>query len=199
MGGCILITGSAGSVGSAIARHLVSQGRDVVGFDRRDGCAMGVDRLPLDGVDHVIHCADAMRDSDVDAYLGTVGLLAAVLNEIDACGRPIPVLFTSSVWAKPALYGLGSATFYSAGKLACEALLDVWAERRGVACVSLRVGAFDPDRRALQPFEQVLRLSTEGLAYWVDLALSRREPGHSVMTAIGSFDDVRGGRSDLPC
>ena len=186
----IVVTGSAGMVGSSAAQSLEQMGHQVVRIDVREPTpvCIGRDALDFEGVRAVVHCADPMANlNELAGHAGPVQMLTTVLEACRWAAVP-RMVYTSSVWADPALYGIPCTDqhlFYGAAKLANEALLRAFARRHYPwhTAVALRLGAFDPGR-PIHPFEQPLRLTPAGLAHWLERALGASE-GYHLWTALG--------------
>ena len=102
----VLITGADGFVGKNLRAHFAERKADeVVCFTRANTEA----ELPglLEGVEFVFHLAGINRPQDPAEFVsGNVGLTQALCDAIEASGRRIPVLYTSSSQAElPNPYG----------------------------------------------------------------------------------------------
>jgi UDP-2-acetamido-2,6-beta-L-arabino-hexul-4-ose reductase len=96
----VLITGSNGFVGQNLIAHLGERtGVEVVRFTRDDD----VNHLLtlINNVDFVFHLAGVNRPKSPEEFkTGNADLTRALCEAITACGRPIPVLYTSSIQAE---------------------------------------------------------------------------------------------------
>ncbi len=112
----VLITGANGFVGKNLRVHLSERNDiEVVCFTRNDD----VTQLPvfLEEVDFVFHLAGVNRPKDAAEFAtGNAGLTEQLCDCIRASGRPIPVLYTSSIQAE-------ASNLYGASKLAAEEAL----------------------------------------------------------------------------
>jgi nucleoside-diphosphate-sugar epimerase len=166
--GKLLVTGSAGFIGSHLVRHLVASGRHVVAVDRREpgpgsesgpflqqvvGDLRDIDLGPLlDGVATVVHLAaiPGVRPSwrEFDTYVECNLLVTRrLLEACQAAGVPRFVIASSS-----SVYGDGAyepmsesrtpapASPYAVTKLAAEQLALAYAQRpgSGLSAVALR-------------------------------------------------------------
>lgn len=211
--GRVLVTGSAGTVGQVVVRHLETQGFAVRGYDLVDGDDLfDVDRLAAatDGCDAVVHSAAIPHDTrgtpkeiirvNVD---GTVRVLRAA--EAARVGRVV-VLSTIQVFgfvereAIPRYLPIDddhprlSMRAYGRSKILTEDLCAQWTERTGVPTVALRpTRVLDDDGFArFGPSDVELGLHVHGddVARAVEYALVVPVAGHlrATITAGGAFD-----------
>lgn len=128
----VLITGANGFVGRNLIAHL-SERKDVeiVSFTRDNNIA----QLPLlvTEVDFVFHLAGVNRPQSPEEFkVGNTDLTFALCEAIKASGKPIPVIYTSSIQAdRDNPYGLS--------KLAAEQLLLDLQENHGSRVQVLRL------------------------------------------------------------
>ena len=96
----VLITGANGFIGKNLLLHFQEMdGIVVVPFTREHS----VDDLPalLDGVDCVFHLAGINRPQNPEEFVtGNTGLTEQLCTAIKACGRKVPVVYTSSIQAE---------------------------------------------------------------------------------------------------
>lgn len=96
----VLVTGANGFIGKNLQMHLQEKGGfEVVPFTREHT----EQDLPglLDGVDWVVHLAGINRPQDPAEFTtGNVGLTQALCNAVQATGRYIPIIFSSSIQAE---------------------------------------------------------------------------------------------------
>jgi UDP-glucose 4-epimerase len=151
----VLVTGSAGYVGSAVAARLLERGHEVTGYDLADGCDIS-DSLQLarvlPRVDVVIHCAartlvpESFRDPGGywDVNLGGTYTL---LNAARKAGvRRVVISSTAAVYGEPEPgrvpvgedHPTRPASPYGASKLAADHLLASFAAHHNFAAASLR-------------------------------------------------------------
>lgn len=125
----VLITGANGFVGKNLIVHL-SERKDVevVPFTRDNSVA----QLPslLSGVDFVFHLAGVNRPQSSDEFkVGNTDLTRALCEAIKASGKPVPVLYTSSIQAD-------RDNPYGVSKLAAEQVLqDLQANHGSRVCI----------------------------------------------------------------
>jgi uronate dehydrogenase len=213
----VLVTGSSGQIGRVLAPALATEhtvrgldlvepaydfpGESLVG----DGADPEVASRAVAGVDAVVHLAGYPTETDLPEILrghvlATTALLEAMVehgarrmvfaSSNHAVGRtPRTDLLTVETRPRP-------DTFYGVGKVAGEALLSLYADRRGISAVAIRVGSFQPrpsSRRELSTwlshddgvrlFKAALSADVDGLAIvygvsanrdgWWDLAPAR--------------------------
>lgn len=85
----VVITGSGGFLGRALARRLSQDGTEVVALGRQQGFRLLEDGIPMDGVDHVFHLAgetgvpDAWKDPARFHLVNTHG----TVRVLDQCRR----------------------------------------------------------------------------------------------------------------
>jgi UDP-2-acetamido-2,6-beta-L-arabino-hexul-4-ose reductase len=116
----VLITGANGFIGKNLRLHLAERKDvEVICFTREHSVA----QLPqmLAGVDYVFHLAGINRTQDPTAFVtGNASLTAALCDalaaEINATGRKVPLIYTSSIQAT-------LENPYGASKRAAEAAL----------------------------------------------------------------------------
>jgi UDP-2-acetamido-2,6-beta-L-arabino-hexul-4-ose reductase len=96
----VLITGSNGFVGKNLIAHLNERSDiEVLRFTREDDAG----QLPalMAEVDFVFHLAGVNRPQDPEEFkTGNTDLTRALCDAVAACGRPVPVLYTSSSQAE---------------------------------------------------------------------------------------------------
>lgn len=161
----VLVTGSAGAIGTALRRELPGHGFAVRGLDRRraepvhpgeqvlvgDVLDHGALAAAVDGVDAVVHLASLADEAPLDVILDShVRSTAAVLEAARRAGVSRAVLassnhavgFTPRTAALPADAPPRPDTFYGVGKVAMEALGRLYVDRYGLAVACLRIGSF---------------------------------------------------------
>ena len=107
----VLVTGANGFIGKNLLLHLQEKGGiDVVPFTREHSIA----DLPalVDGVDWVFHLAGINRPQNPKEFvIGNSGLTEQLCAAIKACGREVPVVYTSSIQAgRDNDYGISKRT-----------------------------------------------------------------------------------------
>lgn len=95
----VLITGANGFVGQNLVSHLGERADvEVISFTRADT----LDSLPglVAQADFIFHLAGVNRPQDpLEFVTGNADLTAALCDAVVASGRPVPVLYTSSIQA----------------------------------------------------------------------------------------------------
>jgi uronate dehydrogenase len=159
----VLVTGSSGQIGSVVTPAL-AQEHDVRGLDLAvpdydfpgelivgDGADPEVAMRAVDGVDAVVHLAGAPMETHLPELLrghvhATTALLEAMVahgahrmvfaSSNHAVGRtPRTPLLTTDTRPRP-------DTFYGAAKVAGEAIVSLYADRRPISAVAIRIGSF---------------------------------------------------------
>lgn len=119
----VLITGANGFVGRNLVAHFAERKSDEVVCFTRDNSAGDLPAL-LQDVDFVFHLAGINRPQDPSEFTtGNVDLTQALCEAIEASGRTIPIIYTSSIQAD-------LANPYGASKRGAEeALIRLAAEQ----------------------------------------------------------------------
>lgn len=120
----VLITGSRGFIGRNLIVHLRAAGIiDIVEITRETSAAELADRVR--GADFVFHLAGTNRPKSVDEFdTGNVGFTRALSSELSALGKPVPVVYTSSIQA-------ALANPYGASKRGAEDVLIAYGQATG--------------------------------------------------------------------
>jgi len=96
----VLVTGANGFIGKNLQMHLQERGGfEMVPFTREHT----EQDLPglLDGVDWIVHLAGINRPQDPAEFTtGNAGLTQALCNAVQAAGRSIPIIYSSSIQAE---------------------------------------------------------------------------------------------------
>ena len=128
----ILVTGADGFIGKTLQVRLVEEGDfEVDAFTRADDVA----ELPakVAAVDAVVHLAGENRPADPAAFMTANGdLTAALCDAVRLAGRPIPLIFTSSIQAD-------RDNPYGASKRAGEEAIMRLADEPGQSCTIFRL------------------------------------------------------------
>lgn len=171
----VLLTGSSGWLGRALARRLRSEGKRVTGLDVVPGPdteilgsvhdKMLVEKAFSGGVDAVIH-AGALHKPDIVRYPPQAFVdvnVTGTLILLEAAKRArVPFVFTSTtslmisqtireesgesaVWLDETSGPLEPRNVYGITKLAAEGLCRLYATEHGVPCVVLRTARFFPE------------------------------------------------------
>jgi uronate dehydrogenase len=199
----VLLTGSAGSIGSVLTAGLPGLGHVVVGADlpgkHADLALDCTDPVAVDDAvaqvrpDAVIHLAGIPTESSLpDALQSHVVSTAALLEAMvrHDVRRMVYASSNHAVGRTPRTEQLGVAacgrpdTFYGVAKVAAEALLSLYADRHGVDAVSTRIGSFLPrptTRRQLSTW-----LSPDDAVRMFHAALTAPAPGYAVLYGISA-------------
>lgn len=200
----VLVTGSAGTIGSALLQRLPAHGWDVVGFDRNpahgsahtvvgDITRAGDLDAAMAGVTAIVHLAgqpteapwEVIREANIE---GTVQLFEAARRA--AVGR---VVYASSNHAAgftpvrpelPADTPARPDTLYGVSKVFGEALARYYVDRYGMQVACLRIGTFaprPPDRRSLSTW-----LSPDDCARLVDACLRAPDLSYTVVWGVSN-------------
>jgi UDP-glucose 4-epimerase len=168
----VFITGSLGTLGSAVAAALSDRGHDTVGVDIRPPAEVTCDIRELSGpagaavfagADAVVHLAslhgrdhmsrfgpDAFWDVNVEgtravyAAAAAAGVRRVVLAGSMAVYGPIPVKPLTSWRVVREQDPVTAYDSYSMTKLVCERLAQYHASRDGISTTVLRFGHFTP-------------------------------------------------------
>jgi uronate dehydrogenase len=159
----VLVTGSSGQIGSVLSPALADE-HDVRGLDLQrpgydfpgeliigDGADPDVAMQAVEGVDAVVHLAGSPSETNLPELLrghvhATTALLEAMVahgadrmvfaSSNHAVGRtPRCPLLTTNTRPRP-------DTFYGAAKVAGEAIVSLYADRRSINGVAIRIGSF---------------------------------------------------------
>jgi uronate dehydrogenase len=199
----VLLTGSAGSIGSVLAPGLTALGHQVVGADLPGRAAeVEVDCTDAAAVDAVmadiapaavIHLAGIPTESSLpDALQSHVVSTGALLQAMVRHGVP-RIAYASSnhaVGRIPRTDRLSvdvhgrPDTYYGVGKVAAEALLRLYADRHGIDAISTRIGSFQArptSRRQLCTW-----LSPADTVQMFNAALTAPAPGYAVVYGVSA-------------
>jgi len=128
----ILVTGADGFIGKTLQVRLAEEGDfEVYAFTRADDVA----ELPakVAAVAAIVHLAGENRPADLAAFMMVNGdLTAALCDAVRAAGRPIPLIFTSSIQAD-------RDNPYGASKRAGEQAVVRLADEPGQSCTVFRL------------------------------------------------------------
>lgn len=195
----VLLTGSAGAIGTALSERLPGMGWDVRGFDRTDGhditSPADLDAA-LDGIDAVVHLAGqpteapwpVIREANIE---GTFQVFEAArrngVQRIVYASSNHAVGFTPIAPDLPPDTPPRPDTLYGVSKVFAEALARYYVDRYGLQIACLRIGTFaerPPDTRSLSTW-----LSPGDCARLVDACL--RTPQLSYAMAWGISNNTR--------
>jgi len=128
----ILVTGADGFIGKTLRVRLAEEGDfEVDVFTRADD--VSALHAKVAAVDAVVHLAGENRPADPAAFMAVNGdLTAALCNAIRAAGRPIPLIFTSSIQAE-------RDNPYGTSKRAGEDVVERLADEPRQSCAIFRL------------------------------------------------------------
>jgi uronate dehydrogenase len=201
----VLVTGAAGSIGRTRVRGLPDLGHELRGLDLVDGPALPLGWITGDcldpavadeavsGVDAVIHLAGNPNETSLpdslESHVHTTGrLLEAMLahgvsrmayaSSNHAVGHtPRSDLLTADARPRP-------DTYYGVAKAAAEALLSLYADRRGITAVALRIGSFRERPTSIR--ELSTWLSPGDAVHMAAAAVQPAQPGFHVLYGISA-------------
>jgi uronate dehydrogenase len=202
--GTVLVTGSAGSVGSALVPRLAARGWDVraidvVGSESTVGQQLVGDCFDDSVLDAVLPGCKAI--AHLAAIAGEAPLSDIAPSHITGFGRLLEaarrhgvrqVAFASSnhavgfIPSDGRIAGVEVAArpdgFYGVGKAAGEALCSLYADRYGFRTVSIRIGSFRDSPNTVRHL--ATWLSPDDLGAVFDAALLAPGQGHSIVYGI---------------
>jgi uronate dehydrogenase len=147
-------------------------------------------------VDAVVHLASIPDEASLDVILGSHVLTTATLLDAMLAHDVPRIVYASSNHAvgrtprppHPDVLGVDvlprADTFYGVGKVAAEALLQLYADRHGLDALALRIGSFllrPESRRHLSTW-----LSHDDAVRLVDACLTVPAPGYAVLYGISA-------------
>ena len=208
----ILLTGAAGSIGRVVTLGLCDLGHEVVGLDlvpepegftgnwhtadcSDPGAVQAV--FADERLDGVVHLAGHPDEADLPTSLTSHVITTAAL--LDACvehrvsrfvyassnhavGRTPRASLTDGVISDDALPR--PDTFYGVGKVAAEALMNLYVDRYSLDAIACRIGSFMDEpgsTRALSTW-----LSPDDCVRMVEAALTAPAPGFAVLYGISN-------------
>jgi len=212
----VLVTGSAGSIGSAVTAGLHAAGHEVRGLDLTahddSSCPLGVlvgdctdtglAARAVAGTDAVVHLAGRPSEGPLAEELTSHVLTTATLLDAMVTAGVGRFVYASSNHAvgmtervELATGVLGADvrgrpdTFYGVAKVAAEGLLSLYADRHPLTAVSMRIGSFvdrPTSRRHLATW-----LSPGDCVRMVEAAIgSAGVTGHTVVYGISANTDA---------
>lgn len=128
----ILVTGANGFIGKTLLVRLAEEGDfEVDSFTRADDIAALAAKVAT--ADSIVHLAGENRPTDPAAFMKVNGgLTAALCDAVRVAGRPIPLIFTSSIQAE-------RANPYGESKQTGEDAVAALAETPGQSCTIFRL------------------------------------------------------------
>lgn len=202
--GLVLLTGSQGSIGTALRERLPALGWQLRGFDRTAGAdAVGelTDPVVLDGamagVDAVVHLAGqpteapwpVIRESNIEGcfQLFEAARRAGVRRLVFASSNHAVGFAPRGDAELPPDTPPRPDTLYGVSKVFGEALSRYYCDRYGFAVACLRIGTFGsrpPDHRSMATW-----LSPADCAHLVDRCLRSPELGYAVIWGVSANRD----------
>lgn len=221
----VLVTGSAGSIGTTVTSGLQTAGHEVRGLDLLahddSSCSLGVlvgdcadatlAARAVDGTHAVVHLAGRPNEGPLGEELTSHVLTTAALLDAMVTAGVGRMAYASSNHAvgmtqraelRTDLLGTDVRgrpdTFYGVAKVAAESLLSLYADRHPITAVSMRIGSFldrPSSRRNLSTW-----LSPGDCVRMVEAAIgSTAVTGHTVVYGIsantGAWWDLGPGRA----
>jgi nucleoside-diphosphate-sugar epimerase len=130
----VLVTGTAGFIGAAVARQLRSEGYEVTGLDRRPSHLDGIESAQCDLTDpravrealekcrpdlvaHLAARTDLAETRDIDGYAANTDGVRNLVEAIRVCGGVTRVIYTSSQLVCRVGYVPASETDYAPSTL----------------------------------------------------------------------------------
>jgi uronate dehydrogenase len=197
----VLLTGAAGSIGTALRDRLPDLGWDVRSFDREpipDGIVgditspIDLDNA-MDGIDAIVHLAGqpteapwpVIRDANIDGlfHVFEAARRAGVRRVVYASSNHA-VGFTPVGRDQPADLPPRPDTLYGVSKVFGEALARYYVERYSFAAACLRIGTFEPrptHQRSLSTW-----LSPDDCARLVDACLRAPDLTYALVWGISN-------------
>ena len=205
----VLVTGAAGSLGRVVTVGLADRGHDVVGLDlvpapegttytwHEADCA-DADAVAAvfaeERLDAVVHLAGVPEEAPLPAELTSHVITTAALLDAMVTHRVQRLVYASSnhaVGRTPRAAGELTEhalprpdTYYGVGKVAAEALLQLFADRHGIDAVACRIGSFLEEPTTLRALSTWL--SHDDGVRMVEAALTAPAPGFAVLYGISA-------------
>lgn len=211
----VLVTGSSGRLGGAIALQLRAAGAEVVGLDARPGPQTTIVadvreeralRIAMRGTDAAIHTASlhaphvrarSKRDFVEVNVVGTQVLLAAAADAgiervvfsstTSVYGRALEPRGDAAVWVDERLRP-EARDIYDVSKLAAEQLCALLTRETGIPTTCLRVSRFSFEDAPALAVQYCLHraVNVDDAARAHVLALSAPLPGHTILNVSGA-------------
>lgn len=201
----VLVTGSAGDIGTVVTAGLRRQGYDVRGLDLQpaesphpndmvaDLIEPGVADDAVAGVDAVVHLANIPSEAPLprilESHLHTTARLLDAMVEAGV-GRMVYASSNHAVGFTPRTDNLSADTpprpdtFYGIGKVAAEALCRLYVDRHRIDAVCCRIGSFLP--RPARRRELATWLSHEDAVRMMAAVLTAPDPGFRLIFGISA-------------
>jgi uronate dehydrogenase len=197
----ILLTGAAGTIGTALLERLPTYGWQLRGFDRRptpggvigDITSAAELDAAMDGVTAVVHLAGRptevpwplLREANIE---GTLQLFEAArragVDRVVYASSNHAVGFTPVGTEQPADLPPRPDTLYGVSKVFGEALGRYYADRYGLRVACLRIGTFEPRptyRRSLSTW-----LSPDDCGRLIDACLRTSELTYAIVWGVSN-------------
>jgi nucleoside-diphosphate-sugar epimerase len=182
----IAITGADGRIGRVLTQHWKDAHEITTIGIEHDLRAPGPWEAQLAGAETIVHLAAVL--ADIHDFNLLKDNLAMVLNVVGAAANGHRIVYASSMWALHEQISIGPrGNYYSASKLAGEAIVAGWSHTHDRPAVSLRIGKFGgPDELR----HEMLRVDETTLLWWFDRAIAHDEPVHATWLTVGRSNDL---------
>ena len=198
----VLVTGAAGSIGRVVVPGLIELGHDVRGLDLQPAPTVEVVGDCLDtevaasavrDCDAVVHLAGMPEEGALASELQSHVLTTATLLDAMVAAGADRMVYASSnhaVGMQESGRTLGvdirprPDTFYGVAKVAAEATLSLYADRRGIGSVAMRIGSFLPRPSTVRHLSTWL--SPDDCVRMVQAALTAEVRGVAVLYGISA-------------
>lgn len=184
----LAITGADGRIGRVLKQHWRETHEITAIGNEHDLRSRGGWEACLAGAETIVHLAAVLsRIQDFESLRDNVDI---TLNVVRAAANARRIVYASSMWAIHEQVSLGPrGNFYSASKMAGEAIVRGWSDIYHRPAVSLRIGKFG-DPAELE--HEMLRVDETTLRWWFDKAIAHEEPTYSAWLIVGKSNHLVG-------